>query len=25
MRPSGRKLDEIRKISLSTNVNKHAE
>ncbi len=25
MRPSGRKLDEIREISLSTNVNKHAE
>ena len=25
MRPSGRKLDEVRKISLSTNVNKHAE
>ena len=25
MRPSGRKLDEIRKISMSTNVNKHAE
>ena len=25
MRPSGRKLDEIRRISLSTNVNKHAE
>ena len=25
MRPSGRKLDEIRIISLSTNVNKHAE
>ena len=25
MRPSGRKLDEIRKVSLSTNVNKHAE
>ena len=25
MRPSGRKLDEIREISLITNVNKHAE
>ena len=25
MRPSGRKLDELREISLSTGVNKHAE
>ena len=25
MRPSGRKLDELREISLSTDVNKHAE